>query len=61
MKENPERRCEMTQKLCEHLFERGEWSEKICQANCNRERQLKCSFLEKRIIDEANNPDHERP
>lgn len=51
----------MTQRLCKHLFKKGEWSEKICQANCSRERQLKCSFLEERILDEANNPDHERP
>ena len=51
----------MTQKICKHLFMKGVWSERICQANCNKSKQVKCSFLEERILDEANNPDHERP
>ena len=51
----------MTQKLCNHLWKKGDWSEKICQANCIKQRQLRCSFLAERIREEKNNPDYERP
>jgi len=44
----------MTLKVCELLYRKGTWSEKICQANCNRSQQLRCDFLEARILEEAN-------
>jgi len=44
----------MEEKVCRKLYATGKWREEVCEAFCSKEKRLKCSFLDKRILEEAN-------
>ena len=44
-------------KVCKEMFKCGKWSTKICESFWSRDKRLRCSFLNLRIMEEANKGD----